>query len=259
MAKDRKNRNINPTVEGRVALVTGASRGIGRAISVELARRGAIVAVHYNRNGAAAEAVVEEITESGGRAAAFAADLTDSLAPGELVRRVRIGLGAPTILVSNAGEMEDAEVESMPDELWGRTIALGLDSPFRLCRSCIPFMKESGWGRIVCVSSQAAFTGSARHAHYAAAKSGLHGLVHSLAKEAGSSGVTVNLVAPGRIATDLLKDHSEGRMAEWMAQTPLRRLGKPEEVAAAVAFLCSPEAAYITGSTIHVNGGMLMS
>lgn len=247
------------SLPGQVALVTGASRGIGRAVSLELARRGAFVAVHYNTGSAAAEELAALITSGGGRAAAFAADLTDSRAPGELVRRVRMSLGSPTVLVSNAGEMDDSSVESMPDELWDRTLALGLAAPFRLCRACLPFMKESGWGRIVCISSQAAFTGSARHAHYAAAKSGLHGLVHSLAKEVGKNGITVNLVAPGRIETELLMEHAAGRMEEWLSQTPLRRLGRPEEVAAAVGFLCSTEASYITGSTIHVNGGQLMS
>ncbi len=259
MAESRKQPEKQASISGRIALVTGGSRGIGRAVCLDLARRGALVAVHYNTGSTAAEELVSEITAGGGRAAAFGADLTDSLAPGELVRRVRMSLGPPTVLVSNAGQMEDSPVESMPDELWDRTIALGLDAPFRLCRACLPFMRESRWGRVVCISSQAAFTGSAVHAHYAAAKAGLHGLVHSLAKEVGKHGITVNLVAPGRIETDLLKEHAAGRMDEWLSQTPLRRLGQPEEVAAAVGFLCSGEAAYITGATIHVNGGQLMS
>jgi NAD(P)-dependent dehydrogenase (short-subunit alcohol dehydrogenase family) len=119
-------------------------------------------------------------------------------------------------------------------------------------------MRRSGWGRIINVSSQAAYTGSADHAHYAASKSGLLGLTFSLAKEVGQSGITVNLVAPGRIRTDLLMERSAGREEEWMRQTPLRRFGEPDEVAAAIAFLASDAASYITGATLHVNGGLVM-
>ncbi len=251
--------SVRGPLHGKVALVTGGSRGIGRAVCEELADRGVAVAVHYHSSRSSAEEVTERIVRAGGRAVAFAAELSDAGASDDLVERVTADLGAPTILVSNAGEMNDSPVETMSDAVWDRTLSLALDAPFRLCRACLPSMRRSGWGRIVCISSQAAFTGSANHAHYAAAKAGLHGLVHSLAREIGPAGITANLVAPGRIETDLLLEHAEGRMQEWLRQTPMRRLGLPEEVAAAVGFLCSNAASYITGSTIHVNGGMFMS
>ncbi len=242
-----------------MALVTGGARGIGRAISLALARQGAAVAVHYNRSESKAHEVVEAIAESGGRAEAFAADLASPDACRSLVESVARSLGEILILVHNAGEMRDVTVEEMEDAEWDRSLSLHLGAAFRLSRACLPAMKRAGWGRIVALSSQAAFTGSARHAQYAAAKAGLHGFTYSLAKEVGPSGITVNLVSPGRIETEMVLDRAAGRMEEWLAQTPLRRLGKPEEVAAAVAFLVSEEASYITGATLHVNGGQLMS
>jgi len=244
---------------GRVALVTGGARGIGRAISLSLASRGIAVAVHYNRSEPKAREVVETIEGSGGRAAAFAADLSSPAACRSLVVAVSQSLGEVLILVHNAGEMKDVTVEEMSDTEWDRSLSLHLGAAFRLSQACLPAMKRAGWGRIVALSSQAAFTGSARHAQYAAAKAGLHGFTYSLAKEVGPSGITVNLVSPGRIETDMVLDRAAGRMEEWLAQTPLRRLGRPEEVASAVAFLVSEEASYITGATLHVNGGQLMS
>jgi NAD(P)-dependent dehydrogenase (short-subunit alcohol dehydrogenase family) len=166
--------------------------------------------------------------------------------------------GPIDILVNNAGEMTDMAVESMSDELWARAIEVNLTSAFRCARACIPSMKERRWGRIINVSSQVTETGSRDHAHYTAAKAGLLGLTYSLVKELGGFGITVNAVSPGRIVTDLLLERSAGREAEWLAQTPLRRLGQPEEVAAAIAFLVSEDAAYITGANIPVNGGLVM-
>jgi 3-oxoacyl-[acyl-carrier protein] reductase len=142
--------------------------------------------------------------------------------------------------------------------MWEQAITLHLSSVFRCTRACIPSMKARMWGRIINVSSQVVYTGSANHAHYAAAKSGLLGLTFSLAKELGTSGITANLVAPGRIITDLLTERMAGREEEWLNQTPLRRFGQPEEVAEPIAFLASDAASYITGATIHVNGGLVM-
>ncbi len=243
----------------RVALVTGGGRGIGRATSLLLARRGLAVAVHYHTGEANAREVVQRIEEGGGRAACFAADLAEPAGCRALVEAVGRSLGEVLVLVHNAGEMKDCPVEEMTDEEWERALSLHLGAAFRLSRACLPAMKRAGWGRIIALSSQAAFTGSARHAQYAAGKAGLHGFAYSLAKEVGPVGITVNLVAPGRIETEMVLDRSAGRMEEWMAQTPLKRLGKPEEVASAVAFLASEEASYITGATLHVNGGQLMS
>jgi NAD(P)-dependent dehydrogenase (short-subunit alcohol dehydrogenase family) len=146
----------------------------------------------------------------------------------------------------------------MKDEEWEQSLAVNLGSAFRYARECIPFMKERRWGRIINVSSQVAYTGSTNHAHYAAAKSGLLGFTFSLAKELGACGVTVNVVAPGRIVTDLLLDRMAGREEEWIRQTPLQRFGRPEEVAGPIAFLASDDASYITGAVLNVSGGQLM-
>ncbi len=245
--------------KARVALVTGASRGIGRAVALKLGRSGIPVAVHFHRDRAAADSLVAELESAGGRAVSIQADLARPPESAALVAAVRTALGDPLILVNNAGEMSDFTVEAMPEETWERTLSLHLGAAFRLSQQCLAGMRAAGWGRIVSLSSQAAFTGSARHAHYAAAKAGLHGFTYSLAKEVGGAGITANLVAPGRIATELLLERSEGRMEEWLAQIPLRRLGTVEEVADIVGFLVSDEASYVNGATFHVNGGQLMS
>jgi 3-oxoacyl-[acyl-carrier protein] reductase len=160
--------------------------------------------------------------------------------------------------VNNAGEMTDFSVLEMKDEDWEKSLAINLTSAFRYVRECIPSMKERRWGRIINVSSQVVYTGSNNHAHYAAAKSGLLGFTFSLTKELGPFGITANVVAPGRIVTDLLLERMAGREQEWMSQTPMRRFGQPEEVAAAIAFLASEGASYITGAVLNVNGGLVM-
>jgi 3-oxoacyl-[acyl-carrier protein] reductase len=233
--------------------VTGGSGGIGAATCRALAARGAAVVVHYNRDRASAEAVAGEI---GG--IAVGADLGSRKDADRLVAAVEERLGPVGILVNNAGLMTDGRVEELSDVLIEETISVNLGSAFRLCRAVLPGMRAAGFGRIVNVSSQAAAMGSAAHAHYAAAKAGLHGLTFSLAKEVATDGITVNLVLPGRIRTALIDDRSEGRMDEWMAQTPMRRLGEPEEVAAAIAFLASDEASYLTGAALNVSGGLFM-
>lgn len=250
---------ITDRLDGRVALVTGGSRGIGRAACIALAARGASVAVHYRSRAEDAEQVVAIIRDHGGMAASFHADLEDPAAPDALVQAVVAQFGQVDILVNNAGEMTRSAVEAMDDAMWEQSINLNLTATFRCCRACIPGMKARGWGRIINVTSQAAITGSINHAHYAAAKSGMIGFTHSLAKELGPTGITVNLVAPGRIVTDLIREHIPKRQEEWLKQTPLARLGTPEEVAGSIAFLASEQASYITGATIHVNGGLLMS
>lgn len=253
-----QTKRILDRVAGRVALVTGGSRGIGRATCLALAERGAAVAVHYRAQIAAAGEVVEQIKNMGGSAAAFPADVGDSAATTRLIEQVIAHMGKIDILVNNAGEMTNVAVADMSDEEWERTLTVNLTSAFRCARACIPGMKQRKWGRIINVTSQAAFTGSANHAHYAASKSGLLGFTYSLAKELGTSGITVNLVAPGRITTDMLVERMTGREEEWLRQTPLRRIGSPEEVAAAIAFLASDGASYITGANLHVNGGLVM-
>ena len=242
-------------LNGRVAVVTGASRGIGRATALALAAHGAKVAVHYCAHQAKAAAVADEI---GASALLVQGDLREAAACARVIHTAAEALGPVEILVNNAGEMTDGPVETMSDAEWERSLALNLTAAFRTSRASIPMMRGRKWGRIINVSTQAIYTGSKNHAHYVAAKAGLMGLTFSLAKEVGEAGITVNLVAPGRILTDLLAERSGGREVEWMAQTPLRRFGTPEEIACTIVFLASNAAAYITGATIHVNGGLVM-
>jgi 3-oxoacyl-[acyl-carrier protein] reductase len=238
--------------------VTGGSRGIGRATCLALAEHGAVVAVHYHVQVQAAHEVVESIRQAGGRAIALQADVSESAAIQVLVEQSRAQLGTIDILVNNAGEMADASVEAMSDEQWDHTLAVNLSSAFRCARVCLPAMRAGGWGRIVNIASQVIYTGSVNHADYAAAKSGLLGFTFSLAKEVGAAGITVNLVSPGRIITDMILDKIPKREQEWLQQTPMGRLGRAEEVASAIVFLASDAASYITGANLNVNGGLVM-
>ena len=255
--------NLNPklvdlNLAGHTAVITGGSRGIGRATCLALAAHGAAVGVHYSASRAQAAEVVEEIRRGGGRAVAIQGDLRQADAPGRVIAEAAEALGPIDILVNNAGQMTDVAVEGMSDEIWEAALSLHLTATFRCSRAVIPMMKARRCGRIVNVSTQALYTGSKNHAHYAAAKAGLLGFSFSLAKEVGEYGITVNLVAPGRIRTALLLERSAGREAEWMGQTPMRRFGEPGEIASAIVFLASPAAGYITGATLHVNGGLVM-
>jgi NAD(P)-dependent dehydrogenase (short-subunit alcohol dehydrogenase family) len=249
---------VQKKTEGRIALVTGGSRGIGRAICLKLASMGTAVGIHYNRRKDAALEVSKLIREKGGQSVLIQTDLSKAGSGTELIGSVKDLFGGVDILVNNAGIMTDSPVNAMTDEMWEESLAINLSSAFRCVRAAIPHMKEKGWGRIINLTSQAAYTGSANHAHYAAAKAGLLGFTYSLAKELGSYGITVNAVSPGRISTDMLLERSQGREQEWLAQTPLGRFGNPEEVASAVGFLASDQSGYITGAVLNVNGGLVM-
>ncbi len=250
---------LNDNLHGKVALVTGGSRGIGEATCRALAAKGATVAVHYRTNQELAGQAVERIRQAGGDAHAFSADLSDPDAAGHLVAGVVSQWGRLDVLVNNAAEMHTARVVNLSDADWDRILSVNLSAAFRCARAVLPGMLERGWGRIISVTSQAAYNGSVSHAHYATTKAGLAGFTYSLAKEVAAAGITVNMVAPGRILTDMIAEEASRREAEWLAQIPMRRYGQPEEVASAIAFLASEAARYITGATIHVNGGQLMS
>lgn len=242
----------------RVALVTGGATGIGAATVSALAADNLKVALHYSSSKDAAIKLADNLKSNGAKVEVFHADLTQKGSTEDLVKNVTSKLGAIDILVNNAGLMSDEGITKMSDELWDEAINLNLTVAFKLIRATANQMQLNKWGRIINVSSQVALTGSANHAHYAAAKAGLLGLTYSAAKEFGASGVTVNAVLPGRIETNMISDRSKGRMDEWLKQTPMGRLGKSEEVASMIAFLVSEKASYVTGAAINVNGGLVM-
>ncbi|MEB3222137.1 MAG: 3-oxoacyl-[acyl-carrier-protein] reductase [Candidatus Sericytochromatia bacterium] len=245
------------SLDGRVALVTGASRGIGRATAIRLAGLGATVAVNYHRQHDAAEAVVAEIAAAGGRAWALQADVSDVAAAEALVGEVHGRAGALDILVNNAGITRDQLAIRMKDDDWRVVIDTDLSAAFWLCRAASRLMLKARSGRIVNISSVIGLTGNAGQANYAAAKAGLIGLSKSLAKELAGRGISVNVVAPGYIASDMTAAMTPAAREAVLQRIPLGREGLPEEVAAVVAWLAS-EAPYMTGQVLAVDGGMTM-
>jgi 3-oxoacyl-[acyl-carrier protein] reductase len=243
---------------GKVALVTGASRGIGRAVALRLATDGMDVVVNYLNEAAKAARVVEEIEESGARALSFQADVSRESEVSAMLDAVRQALGPIDILVNNAGIYRRSTLEELTADAWEETLQVNLKGSFLCARGAARDMVRSGWGRIVNLSSQIGFLGTEHGAHYAASKAGIVGLTKSLARELAPHGITVNAVAPGAIETDIIGGDTPEVRARRNEAIPLGRVGQPEEVAAVVAFLCSEDAAYITGETIHVNGGYLM-
>jgi 3-oxoacyl-[acyl-carrier protein] reductase len=239
-----------------VALVTGASRGIGRATALALARAGAHVAVNYHTSINGAEAAVREITGLGRRAMAVHADVADSARVTSMVEAVLRQMGRIDILVNNAGTASRIATTDLTETEWDRVVDVNLKGAFLCVRAVLPTMMAQRWGRIINISSIAGQTGGHLGAHYAAAKAGLLGLTKFLARETARWGITVNAVAPSGIPTDLLLQ--TGVDSATLAQRPAGRAGTPEEVAAAVLFLASDAAAYITGQTISLNGGLWM-
>ena len=242
----------------RVALVTGGSRGIGRAAALELASRGNRVAVNYAGDDAAASAVVEEIKSTGNEAIAIKADVGDVDEVDRLFAEVTAHMGPVEVLVNNAGITRDGLVLRMDPADWDLVMATNLRSVFLCSKAALRPMVRSKWGRIINVSSVAGLGGNAGQANYAASKAGIIGFTKSLAKEVGSRGITVNAVAPGFIDTDMTNDLSDDVRAAAAASIAVGRFGLPREVASTVGYLASDEAAYVTGQVLVVDGGMAL-
>jgi 3-oxoacyl-[acyl-carrier protein] reductase len=243
-------------MEGRVALVTGASRGIGRAIALRLAAQGA--AVVAAARGAHADEVAGEIVRQGGRAESATMDVTDEAAVDRVVSGVLERWGKVDVLVNNAGITRDQLMLRMKRDDWDAVLATNLTAAFTCVQAVLKGMVKQRYGRIVNVTSVVGQAGNAGQANYAASKAGLIGLTKALALEVASRGITVNAVAPGLVETDMTRALSDGTHDDWAARIPLKRLGTPDDVAAAVGFLASDEASYITGHVLAVNGGMYL-
>jgi 3-oxoacyl-[acyl-carrier protein] reductase len=244
------------TVTGKIAVVTGASRGIGREIALQLARRGAIVVAAAR--GQNAQSTVAEITAAGGTAQLASAEMTDPGALEALIAETVKGFGRIDILVSNAGITRDQLMLRMKRADWDEVIATNLSAAFTLCQAALKPMIRQKSGRIIAISSVVGQSGNAGQANYAASKAGLIGFCKSLAKEVASRNITVNVVAPGLIDTEMTRALTSNAQHDWTAQIPMGRPGTPADVAAAVCFLASDEASYITGQVLAVNGGMYM-
>jgi len=249
---------MSGVLEGKVALVTGASRGIGRAVALELAGMGAyVIGTATSESGAAA--IGDAITEAGLAGEGMMLNVTDAEACEAAVSAIEKSRGAVGILVNNAGITRDNLAMRMKDEEWDAVIDTNLKAVFRMSRLVMRGMMKARGGRIINITSVVASSGNAGQANYAAAKAGVGGMTRALARELGSRNITVNCVAPGFIDTDMTRALPDAAREALLGQIAVGRLGQPEEIAAAVAFLASPAASYVSGTTLHVNGGMYMA
>ncbi len=244
--------------ESRIALVTGASRGIGRAIAERLAQAGHTV-IGTATTDAGAEAISAWLGENGWAGEGMRLDVADADSVNQVVEAIAGRYGPVTILVNNAGITRDNLLMRMKPEEWAAVIDTNLSSLYRVCKACVRGMMKARWGRIVNISSVVGAAGNAGQTNYAAAKAGMIGFTKSLAQELGARGITVNAVAPGFIDTDMTRELSDAQRQALLGAIPLGRLGEPADIAAAVAYLVSEEAGYVTGTTLHVNGGMYMA
>lgn len=243
------------SLDGKIALVTGATRGIGKAIALALVEQGATVI-----GTATSESGAQSISEYlGANGKGWVLDVSSSESVDIVVKEITAEFGAPTVLINNAGITRDNLMMRMKEDEWEQVLNTNLTSVFRVTKACLRGMTKAKFGRVISISSVVGSMGNGGQTNYSAAKAGLEGFSRSLAAEIGSRGITVNCVAPGFIETDMTKVLPEEHKANLVAKVPASRLGQPEEIAAAVAFLASNGAAYITGETLHVNGGMYMS
>ncbi|HEX9045580.1 MAG TPA: 3-oxoacyl-[acyl-carrier-protein] reductase [Verrucomicrobiae bacterium] len=245
-------------IQGKVAFVTGGSRGIGRAIVLALAEAGANVAFTYVHSEDKAQEVCRLAQEKGVRCKAFQSDAASTEETDRVIQEVIAEFGPIQILVNNAGITRDKSFVKMTKAMWDEVIHVNLDGLFNLTHAVVPGMIETGWGRIVNVSSIVGQTGNFGQANYAASKGGAIAFTHTLARELARKNITVNAVAPGFIESDMTSHIPEADLAKVKGMTPIGRLGKPEEVANSVVFLASPQSSYITGEVLAVNGGMYM-
>ncbi|MHB8789082.1 MAG: 3-oxoacyl-ACP reductase FabG [Desulfobulbaceae bacterium] len=246
------------TLQGKTALVTGGSRGIGQQVCLRLAAMGALVGINYVSNEAAAKQTLGLIEEAGGKGFLAPFDVADSEAVQERIKEIADGHDGIDILVNNAGITRDGLMARMKDADWDLVLDTNLKGAYTCSKAVMKGMMKKRWGRIINMTSVIGFLGNAGQVNYASAKAGLVGLTKSMARELASRAITVNCVAPGYIVTDMTSDLSAEVQEAIKKQIPLGTLGEAQDVAAAVAFLASPESGYITGQTLHVNGGMYM-